>query len=406
MVRPADATRIDSADVYKGNDLAGAMTRSSGDVEFAYSQLYLEGNGPPVASSLPRRAMPYLRSGGAVPPFFAGLLPEGARLDAVVRAVKTSADDELSLLLVVGSDTVGDMRVVPHGEAPEGHSNDLPSDPQQIRFADLLRAAVDPDADSLDSAIPGVQDKISDAMISFPLRRGQTWTILKLDPARFPLITHNEHFFLSTARSAGFAVPHHELVTDADGVSGLLVERFDRTPRGDGTVRRIAQEDACQFLGRYPADKYRVTVNDIAAQLGSLATSPRAAVLDLVMQAAFAWMIGNGDFHAKNYSLQWRPDGIVAATRLYDIVSTLPYPMRQNMAMDLDGRDANFRLSSFVTFAERFNVPGKLTTRKLSEMIDRSKGCLDDLESIGFDADTTQRLHKEIGSRMDALAST
>ena len=59
MVRPADGTRIDSADVYKRNELAGTMTRSSGDVEFAYSQLYLEGNGPPVASSLPRRAAPY-----------------------------------------------------------------------------------------------------------------------------------------------------------------------------------------------------------------------------------------------------------------------------------------------------------------------------------------------------------
>jgi serine/threonine-protein kinase HipA len=406
MVRPADAARIDTADVYKGDGLVGALTRSSGDVEFTYSPLYLEGEGPAIASSLLRRAAPYRRSGGAVPPFFAGLLPEGARLVAVVRADKTSADDELSLLLAVGSDTVGDVRIVPHGEAPDSQQNDLPSDPRQIRFADLLRATVDPDADSLDSAIPGVQDKISDAMISFPLRRGRSWTILKLDPARFPLITHNEHFFLSMARSAGFRVPHHEIITDAEGASGLLVERFDRTLTDDGSARRIAQEDACQFLGRYPADKYRVTVNDIAAQLEGLATSPKAAVLDLVMQAAFAWMIGNGDFHAKNYSLQWRPDGIVAATPLYDVVSTLPYPLRQNMAMDLDGRDANFRLSSFVMFAERFNVPERLISRKLREMIDRSKGYLDDLESIGYGPDTTQRLHSEISSRMDDLAST
>ncbi len=405
MVRPSDATRIDAADVYKGETLAGSITRSSGDVEFTYAAEYLSGGGRQIASSLPRREAPYRRSGGAVPAFFAGLLPEGARLDAVIRAVKTSADDELSLLLAVGSDTVGDVRIVPRGEIPDSRSTDLPTDPGDIRFRDLLDAAVDPDATSLDAAIPGVQDKISDAMISFPVRRANWWTILKLNPSRFPLITHNEHFFLSMARSAGFAVPHHELIVDAEGASGLLVERFDRVQVNDGSVRRIAQEDACQFLGRYPADKYRVTVNDIANRLDELATSPQTAVLDLVMQVAFSWMIGNGDLHAKNYSLLWRKDGIVAATPLYDIVSTLPYPLRQHMAMDMDGRDSNFRQSYFVTLGERFNLAERLVARKINEMIDRSEHHLDDLGSIGYDGDTTERLSAEIRKRISSMKS-
>lgn len=52
---------------------------------------------------------------GAVPPFFAGLLPEGRRLTALRGAVKTSADDELSLLLAVGGSTIGDVTVLPEG---------------------------------------------------------------------------------------------------------------------------------------------------------------------------------------------------------------------------------------------------------------------------------------------------
>ncbi len=403
MVRPSDATRIAAADVYKGETLAGRITQSSGEVEFAYTPGYLADGGPQIASSLPGREAPYRRSGGAVPPFFAGLLPEGARLDAVIRAVKTSADDELSLLLAVGSDTVGDVRIVPRGEKPQGRPTDLPTNPGDIRFRDLLAAAVDPDATSLDAAIPGVQDKISDAMISFPVRRANWWTILKLDPARFPRITHNEHFFLSMARSAGFTVPHHELIVDAEGASGLLVERFDRVQLDDGAIQRIAQEDACQFLGRYPADKYRVTVNDIARRLQDLATSTQTAVLDLVMQVTFAWMIGNGDLHAKNYSLQWRTDGIVAATPLYDLVSTIPYPVRQHMAMDVDGRDSNFRQSYFVTFGERFNLQEKLIARKINEMIDRTEHHLDDLGSIGYDGDTTERLSSEIRKRISSM---
>jgi len=57
-------------------------------------------------------AEPVVRPGGALPAYFAGLLPEGRRLSALRRAVKTSADDELSLLLAVGADAIGDVQVV------------------------------------------------------------------------------------------------------------------------------------------------------------------------------------------------------------------------------------------------------------------------------------------------------
>lgn len=53
--------------------------------------------------------------GGAVPAFFAGLLPEGVRLGVVISSTKTSADDHLTLLLAIGADTVGNVGVVPSG---------------------------------------------------------------------------------------------------------------------------------------------------------------------------------------------------------------------------------------------------------------------------------------------------
>ena len=51
---------------------------------------------------------PTIRPGGGLPPFFAGLLPEGHRLAVLRRDVETSADDELTLLLAVGADAPGD----------------------------------------------------------------------------------------------------------------------------------------------------------------------------------------------------------------------------------------------------------------------------------------------------------
>lgn len=403
MTRPSDTKLVDRASVYKQDVLAGTITRTETGNSFQYSDAYLGARGPAVASTLPVRARPYVSGSGSLPPFFTGLLPEGARLDAVIAAVGTSADDELSLLLAVGADTVGDVQVAPYDAVPQDPPQDLPTDPTTVRFRDLLERSVDPTSERLDAALPGVQSKISDSMISFPIKRARKPAILKLDPPAYPLITRSEHFFLSLARTAGFAVPHHELITDADGEVGLLIARFDRIVNRDRTVTRIGQEDACQLLGRYPADKYRISVNEIAGRVVEVATAPQAAVLDLVLQIAFAWMVGNGDLHAKNYSLQWRPDGIVAATPVYDVVSTLPYPLNQRMALRLDGRDDNFTRRSFVEFAERFGVPRQLTERRITGMVRRAAPGITDLGRIGYDEVTTTRLATEIHRRMDTL---
>ena len=109
---------MDVADVFKGDVHAGRLRRMTDHIEFAYDPGYLRAGGRGVASTLPAREEPYRTPGGAVPAFFAGLLPDGARLQAIIQGAKTSADDEMSLLLVVAGDTVGDMTVVPVGERP------------------------------------------------------------------------------------------------------------------------------------------------------------------------------------------------------------------------------------------------------------------------------------------------
>lgn len=114
-------------------------------------------------------------------------------------------------------------------------------------------------------------------------------------------------------------------------------------------------------------------------------------------------MIGNGDFHAKNYSLQWRIDGLVAATPVYDIVSTIAYPLNQHMAMDMDGRDDNFTRRYFVEFGKRFDIPERLMARHLDDMTRRSEPALADISKIGHDKNTTARMDNEIRRRMDTL---
>ncbi len=107
---------IQRADVYKAGERTALLERDpTGAVTFSYREGY---SGPAVASTLPVTADRVTTPGGGLPPFFAGLLPEGHRLTVLRRAVKTSPDDELSLLLAVGADTPGDVQVVPAGEQP------------------------------------------------------------------------------------------------------------------------------------------------------------------------------------------------------------------------------------------------------------------------------------------------
>ena len=402
-MRPIDAKAVDVADVYKGDQLAGHLTRISEGVAFEYTHDYIAGDNEAVASTLPVRDTPYVTGSGAVPAFFAGLLPEGARLHAVVAAVKTSPDDELSLLVAVGEDTVGDVRITPHGVEPTNSSRILPAKSADISFSDLFARSIDPLTTELDRALPGVQEKLSDAMMSFPLRGAKGPAILKLNPSAFPRIVENEAFCLGLARRAGLTVPKFKVIKDRDGMSGLLVERFDRKVVS-GSVTRLAQEDACQLLNKWPADKYRVSFNDIANGLVKVVSSREATIMDLVQQVAFNWIIGNGDMHAKNYSVQWlKGERLVVPTPVYDLVSTLTYPLDQHMALKLDGRDANIRGRFLVGFASRFGVPESLMRRKLGELAGRVEPHIGGVSCVGFDTRKTEQLINEMNRRLKML---
>lgn len=116
-----DLREITEADVYVDDSVVARLRRIAGDdIAFDYTAP-ANANGRPVrersvAWSLPiTDDYPRITTGGSVPPFFAGLLPEGVRLGVVLSSTKTSPDDHLTLLLAIGADTTGNVRVVPAG---------------------------------------------------------------------------------------------------------------------------------------------------------------------------------------------------------------------------------------------------------------------------------------------------
>lgn len=368
----SDVRHVPEAVVWKSGVPAARLTRSVAGVHFVYLPGY---NGPDVSTTLPHGTDITL-PGGALPPFFAGLLPEGRRLLALQRAIKASADDELSLLLAVGGDTVGDVTVWAEGQEDVAvEPLVLATDPSSISFSEMLhRKGYDR------VGLPGVQDKLSAGMLTLSARTRSGPAILKLDPPDYPKAVENESYFLGMARRLRLPVAETNLVHDREGVPGLLVERFDRLVSDDGSVQSLAVEDACQLLGRYPADKYSMTSEGVASVVASTSAASRVAARSCLQQFALAWLTGNGDLHAKNLSVLQEPSGEWRPSPLYDIPSTLPYG-DDTMALPLQGADAGLTRKRFRAFGATLDLPPRATESALEEVLDATAGMLEELSA-------------------------
>lgn len=126
------------------------------------------------------------------------------------------------------------------------------------------------------------------------------------------------------------------------------MERFDRVQE-HGVWQRLSQEDGCQLLGRYPSQKYQVSVQHLAESF-----------------------------------LEW---------------STAPI-----LAFAMDGRTNRWRRrSDFVTCFTRYELSARVIERLLDRVCDASPAWIEHLEEIGFDQTTTDRMRHEILRRREHL---
>jgi serine/threonine-protein kinase HipA len=404
MTRPDDDLEqlraVERADIYKSGRHAATFTRTDDGVEFGYLDAWISDGGPAVATTLPVSSDPVVRTGGALPAYFTGLLPEGRRLGALRRAVKTSADDELTLLLAVGADAIGDVQVVPEGVTPaEVPARVVLEDIGEIRFAELLAEL---GIRAQRTALPGVQDKTSAAMINLAVARAGERYILKLNPAEYPHLVENEACFLDAARKSGLHVPPSDLVTDADGQPGLLVRRFDRVTVA-GELHMLSVEDGCQVLDRPPADKYLLTADRTFAALAAVCDAAALAGRELIRQLAFAYLTGNGDAHAKNFSVLQDLDAEWRVSPAYDVPSSYPYG-DTTMALSIGGRSGgDFGATDFIDLGRGLGVPERAVRSVLADLSDRCDLWLPQLDALPFDRGKITELRRVVAHRRSRL---
>ncbi len=402
-----DLRDVNDADVYLNDEIVASLTRLPGDeIRFAYNS---EAQTPGLSardrsvswSLLINGNYPLTTTGGAVPPFFAGLLPEGVRLGVVTSSTKTSTDDHLTLLLAIGADTIGNVRVLPAGAKPPARAPMF----EPRRDTDF-RAIFQRLTGSLDTdpvGLSGVQPKVSAAMWSTPANTTLGPAILKLNPPTgYPRLVENEHFFMRMAVDCGLQAARTRLLHDADGRSALLVDRFDRTRN-----TRIPQEDACQVAGVFPASKYRIhtetAITTLADACGRGDGSRPSAILELLRIVVFSWLIGNGDLHGKNLSI-FAPQGFWQPTPAYDLLTTQPYTgWKDPMALSLYGTADRLDRSHFVEAATRMGIRERATSRMIDSIIEAAEDWPDRCEEIGFTARQTELLTNMLRTRIKTL---
>ena len=195
-------------------------------------------------------------------------------------------------------------------------------------------------------------------------------------------------------------VAQAEVVHDRDGRAGLLVRRFDRLADPSGSTLALACEDACQVLGRWPADKYNLTSEQVVVALADQCAARSVALRALYRQLCFGWLTGNGDIHAKNLSILATADGEWRVSPAYDLPSTVPYGDK-SLALSLQGRTTGIARGRLLSFASTVGLSERVALNVLDDLLAHLEGLDQDLRdgALGFSENVTIELIKELRFR-------
>lgn len=303
---------------------------------------------------------------GELPPFFAGLLPEGELRNRLAATRKDPRDrDDFGVLAAAGEDLPGAVTVVP-------------ADLSKLTAAARSRGVAG-GADGLDISVPekaaqgaasvsGVQNKLAlssahnGQRFVLPMKGRLSDVIAKLPPPRDDSQVFNEFASMKLAALAGVTtaacrpMPMHAIdmpdLVESLGPEThfLLVDRFDHTPGGV-----VHSEDACQALTLMPSRKY-AGAREFALFVGLLSRLSARGVEDVrqffIRQAVNA-LLGNSDAHLKNFSVIYHDGRRPELSPAYDIVCVAALPAFKGYGLNvaIDAAQRSETLSTYREFA-------------------------------------------------------
>lgn len=351
---------------------------------------------------------------GVVRAFLDGLLPEGEARQAIARDVGVERDDTYGLIRAIGRDCAGALVIQPTGEPAPPRPTTLTAEPLiNAEIAELvanLRSAPLGVSGRVRISLAGVQQKLlltrmPDGKWGRPVDGTPSTHILKPEIANLPNTVENEAFCMRLAKHLGLTAASIE-TTQVDGRKLIIVERYDRIIRDDGSVIRLHQEDFCQATGILPDKKYEEDGGPSLARIAGILQliAPAADIEVLLRAVVLNVLIGNGDAHAKNFSLLHRASGALGLAPLYDLMSTLYYG-DDRLAMYIDAVQRTRRVTAdrILDEAARWGLAKRRAAAIVADILDRTPA------AVLLAAAETESLPGEIpeivGQQLDQLRS-
>lgn len=187
--------------------------------------------------------------------------------------------------------------------------------------------------------------------------------ILKPQINTYKEVPENENLCMTIAEQIGIDIPPHTLLKLKDGTYAYIIKRFDRR-NGD----KINQEDFCQILEKNKKEKYEGSIEQIANKLKEISEIPGLDIQHLYERVLFFFIIGNGDAHLKNYSINYKSLENIRLSPAYDIVSSkLVIPKEEDFALAINGNKNKLSIEDFMVFSAKFDIPKKITENILNK---------------------------------------
>ncbi len=378
----------DELAVWLYGDRVATIDRDRGRPRLVYTEDALgryELGTPLLSLSLPLSERRYTQ--GVVRPFIDGLLPEGESRKSIARDVSVRADDTYGLIRELGRDCAGAVVIQPADEPPPPTPTTVTAEaltPDDVAtLVGNLRSAPLGAGGRVRISLAGVQEKLlltrmPDGKWGRPVDGTPSTHILKPEIAAYPKTVENEAFCMRIARNLGLAVAAVE-TTEIAKRKLIVVGRFDRTVSPDGAVERIHQEDFCQATGVSPETKYEEdggpSLQRIAGILQSVAATNS---LERLLQAVtLNVLIGNGDAHAKNFSLLHHASGALTLTPLYDLMCTLHYgDNRLAMCIDTVQRTDRVTAERIANEAVSWGMSRERAAATINDILDRAPAAM------------------------------
>lgn len=340
---PNKITQINVQSFGKGS---GDLTQPS---HFSYQ--YHSNN--PVSLTMKYQQAPY--NYGALHPIFSQNLPEGYIRRYISEKLRRHANiNDMYLLALQLDKGIGHLSYSSEIEKTEVEQLSLNEiltwQGKENLFHQLL------DRHYLNGLVSGVQPKVLVNALNDTDKPSVGRSLLQQDDfiiktydEEFPLLTVNEYVCMEAARACGLAPSQCWL---SDDLRTFITERFDEV-----NGKRLGIEDFTVLMGKQGDEKYQSSY-EMLMKATYLYTRSDLQLQRMYQYIIFNCLIGNGDAHLKNFSVQYEESKTeIVLTPPYDITHTPIYDTIDNkMALKLNCAKLFPDRKQLIKLGKTFNI--------------------------------------------------